>query len=66
MKEILSDVLNLVYSKDMDKIVMPTNEIESVNDNYKQSFVFCSNCGSKNDNGDNFCYKCGNKLKIIK
>ena len=63
----LADVSNLVYSKSSRKIINSTNIQDSIteNENIEKIFVFCTNCGTKNDNGDNFCYKCGNKLKTI-
>ena len=59
----LSDISNLVYSKNKMEIISSDSQSESTTDN--QTFVFCTKCGTKNENGDNFCYKCGNKLKII-
>lgn len=59
----LSDLSNLSYSKQLDKIVISNNHVNINNEENK--FVYCTNCGTKNDNGDNFCYRCGNKLKSI-
>jgi len=59
----LSDVSNLVYSKEKMEIVSLKNQLETEDD--VQTFVFCTKCGTKNENGDNYCYKWGNKLKII-
>lgn len=58
----LSDISNLVYSKESMGIISSNNQPQ-IGDN--QTFVYCTKCGTKNENGDNFCYKCGNKLKII-
>lgn len=35
--------------------------VDMTNNNTQETSTFCSNCGAKFRDGDNFCAKCGNK-----
>ena len=38
------------------------NTAELVEDTFTEEFVFCPNCGTKSEAGNNFCKKCGARL----
>ncbi len=51
---------------DVTRNKVMSSKIESGEEHYNHSEIFCPDCGAKNDSGAKFCNSCGNKFESSK